>query len=218
MSVDRNGQQTPRLVTVEIVTCKGALSLWEAARSLAPDEMAWVDIGPATVVNDDEIAVTVRVPQAYMDELEAAIGAEFASSALEDEITVRASDIYEPHRLREAFLEIAEGAERDLPVGVIVVSLSLEEISDLRTMMAESEEEVARIGLWRLGDAFGQTARIAIALPPALKSRFEINSTEAERAEDVAGVLIITIAAALRAERGEAVPETAVGDDGPIPF
>ncbi len=207
-----------QLVTVEIVTCKGSLALWEAARGVAPDEMAWVEIGPATVISDDDMAVTVRVPRALMDELEAAIGAEFASSALEDEITVRASDIYEPHRLREDFLELADGAERDLPAGVTVVSLSLEEISDLRTMMAESEADVARIRLWRLGDAVGETARIAVALPAALKNLLETTSTVDERAEDGAGVVIMTIAEALRAERGEAVPETAVGDDGPIPF
>lgn len=206
------------LVSVVLRIAPDRLALWEAARGIDREAMAWVCIGRAKVVSDDEIEVMVSVPEERLGYLETILGPEYASSALEEEITDCASGIYDQVRLEEEFLALNACVETDLPAGAIVVPLSLEDISELGLMIAESEGDVGRVALWRTGEADGAMARVGVLFPPELQSRMEALVSTEERAEDPGGAVIRTILEALREESGGTTGNVVEADDGVIPF
>lgn len=194
------GRIAAALSPVIVRTDRATLALWQEAIGLAPEELAWVQLGGAAVLEGEEIAVTVVVPEAHRAYLAVTLGSAAIGAALGKEITRSAALVVRRVEAEKAFLALPERAEESLPKGNVVVSWTVQDLADIQGVIAEAAGPVGRIALWRLGPAVGGIARIGVLLPDELLDRMMAAYTVEERQQDLGGVVAMVIVQALRDE------------------
>lgn len=192
---------------------------WEHARMIDPLGMDHATFLHATRHKDGTVDVTLEIPRVDLDYLIAAVGREYALSALEESLRQDAAEIIEAADLEDALRLIpVTKAVPPFDDDTFAVTWSASDAVMVFEAIDKSENDLRHVRLTRMGRE-GYELLLAVTLPPLLAE--EVRS--AGPAKDEAGfpdALLDRIVALIQEGASEAWSD----DDGlpdsndPIPF
>ena len=207
-------------VIIVVETDLDTLVLWEEARRIDPEGMNYANLIDARIRPDRVVEAKIAITEGHFEYLIAALGEDFAPSALEDTLTTDASEIIESADLEEGLRSIPTTREI-APFGpdTFAVAWSIEDAVMVHRAIEEAENELRDVKLMRMGRE-GDTVLLAVTVPPAMA---EAVRAECLHASDEAGFfdpVLEKIAALLHPPFVPQDGGYAVGwpDDGDIPF
>jgi len=154
---------------------------WEHARMIDPRGMEHATFLHATRYEDGTVDVTLEVPQADLDYLIAAVGREYALSALEESLRQDASEIIEASDLEEALrLILVTDSVPSFDDNTFAVTWSASEAVMVHEAIGEAENDLQHVRLARMGRD-GDKLLLSVTLPPALAE--EVRATGPSNAE-----------------------------------
>lgn len=141
---------------------------WEHARMIDPEGMEHATFLWATTHEDRTVDVTLEIPQSDLDYLIAAVGKEYALSALEESIRCDASEIIEAADIDDVIRLIPE-ADATAPSGqdTFTVSWSAYDVVTVLEGAGKGENDLQQVKLARLG-MDGTNLLLAVTVPAAL--------------------------------------------------
>lgn len=156
---------------------------WEHARMIDPVAMEHATFLWATMHEDRTVDVTLEVPQSHLDYLIAAVGEEYALSALEESITCDAFEIIEAADLKDAIRLIPE-ADATAPhdQDTFMVSWSAYDVVTVLEGVGKGENDLRQVKLVRLG-MDGTNLLLAVTVPCALAEAIRSADTSTIREE-----------------------------------
>lgn len=154
---------------------------WEHARMIDPLGMEHATFLHATRHKDGTVDVTLEIPRVDLDYLIAAVGKEYALSALEESLRQDAAEIIEAADLQDA-LRLIPVTEAVPPFydDTFAVTWSASDAVMVFEAIDKSENDLRHVRLTRMGRE-GDELLLAVTLPP--HSAEEIRATGPSRAE-----------------------------------
>lgn len=141
---------------------------WEHARMIDPLGMEHATFLHATRYEDGTVDVTLQVPRAELDYFVAAVGEEYALSALEASISCDASEIIEEADLEEALRLIpTTSLVPPFDANTFAVTWSASDAVMVREAIDGAENLLREVRLERMGRDHDKLL-LAVTLPPAL--------------------------------------------------
>lgn len=154
---------------------------WEHARMIDPPGMEHATFLHATRHKDGTVDVTLEIPRAALDYLIAAVGREYALSALEECLRQDAAEIIEAADLEDALRLIP--VTEAVPLfndDTFAVSWSASDAVMVFEAIGKAENDLQHVRLARM-EREGDKLLLAVTLPPHLAE--EIRATSPSKAE-----------------------------------
>lgn len=219
MTTPFDDTQEPNATRVIVRTEVETWMSWEQARMIDPLGMEHATFLHATRHKDGTVDVTLDIPRAHLDYLIAAVGREYALSALEESLSLDASEIIEAAELEEALrlIPVTELVS-SFDTNTFAVTWSASEAVMVHEAIDEAQNDLRLVRLARMGRE-GDKLLLAVTLPLHLAE--EVRAEGPAKAE--AGfpdaildrmVALIQEGASVARSDGDGLPDS----NDPIPF
>jgi hypothetical protein len=217
MTTPFHDAQEPITTRVVVRTAFETWMSWEHARMIDPLGMEHATFLHATRYEDGTVDVTLEVAQQDLDYLVAAVGEEYALSALEDSISCDASEITQAADLEEA-VRLIPTTNLVPPSGAntFAVTWSASEAVMILEAIQEAENELRLVRLARMGRD-GDKLLLVVTLPPHLADEVRAEGVTKSEAGFPDGVLPKLLSILNDGETAFS-EGSCWSDDGNIPF